>query len=224
MSELLPEVWTPKEGSEPEHKRRCGRRVLDIFTWLQCFGVYVSIRGMQSPSSIPELMAYMSTIVRVNQEYTGTAWLNYDTLYRKHAALKRDNKWSAINTTIYARCFTAAPRNPVRCGMCAATTHTTQDCVEGISPDTALERRMENMERQLTQWAPRPRPPIRHSGEVCNKWNREECTFPYCRHTHVCSICAGAHPATRCPRRGRQYGSNHSQGPYPHSGHQPGGP
>ena len=34
MDELLPEVWTMKEGGEPEPKRRCGRKVLDIFTWL----------------------------------------------------------------------------------------------------------------------------------------------------------------------------------------------
>ena len=101
MDELLPEVWTKKERGEPELKRRCGRKVLDIFTWLQCFGIYVSIRDMQSPTSIPEFMAYKSIIVRVNQEYAGMVWLNYDTLYRKHAALKKDTKWSVINTTIY---------------------------------------------------------------------------------------------------------------------------
>ena len=61
--------------------------MVDIFTWLQCFGVYVSIRGVQSPTAIPEFMAYMSMIVRVNQEYAGTAWLNYDTLFRKHAEI-----------------------------------------------------------------------------------------------------------------------------------------
>ena len=102
MDELLLEVWTMKEGGEPEPKRRCGRKVLDIFTWLQCFGIYVSIWGMQSPTSIPEFMAYMSMIVRINQEYAGMAWLYYDTLYCKHAALKKDTKWSVINTTIYA--------------------------------------------------------------------------------------------------------------------------
>ena len=56
------------------------------------------IWGMQSPTSIPEFMAYMSMIVRINQQYAGMAWLNYDTLYRKHAALKKDTKWSVINT------------------------------------------------------------------------------------------------------------------------------
>ena len=152
------------------------------------------------------------------------AWLNYDTLYRKHAALKKDTRWSAINTTIYARCFTGAPRNPVKCGVCASTTHDTQDCVEGLSSNTSLEQRLENMKRQLTQLAPRPRAPIRHSGEVYKKWNREECSFPYCRHTHVCSVCAGAHPATQCPRKGHPYVHNQTQGTYHRSGHQPRGP
>ena len=49
-------------------KRHYSRRVSDIFTWLQCFGVYVSICGVQSPEVIPELMPYMTTIIRVNRE------------------------------------------------------------------------------------------------------------------------------------------------------------
>ena len=37
MDELLPEVWTMKEGGEPEPKRRCGRKVLDIFYMASVF-------------------------------------------------------------------------------------------------------------------------------------------------------------------------------------------
>ena len=92
MGELLPEVLMPKEEGEPEAKRRSGKRVTDIFTWLQCFGVFVSVRGAQCPGSIPELMAYMSLIIRVSREYAGMAWWNYDVLFRRHAALKQDHR------------------------------------------------------------------------------------------------------------------------------------
>ena len=111
-----------KEGGEPEPKRRCGRKVLDIFTWLQCFGIC---------------------------QYLGHAVTNLNPRVhdRKHAALKKDTKWSVINTTIYARCVTGAPRNPVKCGVCASTTHDTQDCVEGLSSSMSIEQRMELMER-----------------------------------------------------------------------------
>ena len=57
MGELFPEVLLSKEEDEPDAKRRCGKRVTNIFTWLQCFGIYASIKGEKSPGSIPELMA-----------------------------------------------------------------------------------------------------------------------------------------------------------------------
>ena len=111
MKELLPEVCT-LEDYPPKPNRRCLRQVSDIFTWLQCFGVYVSIRGVQSKEVVPELMDYMTTIIRVHREYSGSEWRNYDMLFCKLADLRRDTKWSVINPTIYARCFTAATRNP----------------------------------------------------------------------------------------------------------------
>ena len=101
MEELLPEMCT-RENSEPRTKRRCSRRSLDIFPWLQCFGVYVSIQGSRSLEMIPELMVYMGTIIRAHREYTGSKWLRYDMLFRKHAALRNDTRWYVINPTIYA--------------------------------------------------------------------------------------------------------------------------
>ena len=204
MEELLPEVGNLEDDIPGEPKRRCSRRVYDIFTWLQCFGVYVSIRGAQAPEVIPELMAYMTTIIRVNREYSGTEWRSYDTLFRKHAALRRDTNWSVINPTIYARCFTAATRNPPRCKLCLAISHDTKDCSQQDITDYSLEGRLKSMEQTMWALAPaHPQTPVKSSGEVCRKWNRGECNYPYCRHTHVCSSCGGAHPVIRCPRHGR---------------------
>ena len=76
-----------KKGGGPELKRRCGRKVLDILKWLQS-----SWHNVHDCDSM--------------------AWLNYDTLYRKHTALKKDTKWSMTNTTTYPRCITGA-------GVCA---------------------------------------------------------------------------------------------------------
>ena len=77
MGELLPEFWSShrKEDIEGKHevKVRRSRKVTDIFTWLQCFGSYVSVRAQHTPSLIPELMAYTAAIVRVSQDYAGLA-------------------------------------------------------------------------------------------------------------------------------------------------------
>ena len=200
MEELLPEVCT-RGDVKPEAKRR-SRRAHDIFTWLQCFGVYASVRGSHSPEMIPELMAYMSTIIRTSREYAGTEWHTYDTLFRKHAALRRESKWLVINPTIYARCFTSAPRNPAKCELCLAVTHDTRDCSHR-EPSEDIETRLRSMEQSIQGWSPSQPRPIQFSGEVCRKYNKGECNYPYCKHTHVCSLCEGSHPAVRCTRRTR---------------------
>jgi hypothetical protein len=42
-----------------------------------------------------------------------------------------------------------------------------------------------------------------HSGqEVCFKWNGEKgCSYTPCRFTHLCNICRGNHPATKCSQK-----------------------
>lgn len=209
MEELLPEMCTREEG-EPGVKRRCSRRASDIFTWLQCYGAYVSIRGARSPEMIPELMAYMGTIIRAYREYSGSEWLKYDMLFRKHAALRKEPRWSVINPTIYARCFTAATRNPPRCEICLASTHDTKDCTHRDVGEGDIEGRLTSMEQTIQSLSTTPsRHNIQFSGEVCRKWNKGECSYPYCRHTHVCSLCGGPHPAVRCPKRNRSGVDNH---------------
>ena len=212
MEELLPEMCT-REDSEPGAKRRCSRRASDIFTWLQCFRVYGSIRGSRSPEMkmIPELMAYMGTIIRANRKYVGSEWLRYDMLFRKHTAFRNDTKWSVINPTIYARCFMAAARNPPRCETCLSVTHETKDCPQHDVSEWDIEARLRNMEQTIHNLPPAPtRHHIQFSGEVCRKWNKGECNYPFCRHTHVCSLCSGGtHPAIHCPRHTRSVMGSH---------------
>ena len=51
---------------------RChSRLVTDMFTWLQCFSMYVNIRASHSPAMLPELMAYMSHIIKIMQDWPG---------------------------------------------------------------------------------------------------------------------------------------------------------
>ena len=71
MGELLPECW----GSQ-------GRGNRDLFIggggrYLQCFTSYVSVQDSQHPEAIPELMAYMSMIVRSSQDFKDLVWLRY---------------------------------------------------------------------------------------------------------------------------------------------------
>ena len=77
MGELLPEFWALSKEDDGnmrgEAKVRRSRKVTDIFTWLQCFGTYVSVLAPAYPDRIPELMAYMTMIIRASQDYAGLA-------------------------------------------------------------------------------------------------------------------------------------------------------
>ena len=66
MAELLPEFWSSTrehDHSKQEAKSRRACSVQDIFTWVQCYSLYVSVIGPQHPSRIQELMAYQANIV-----------------------------------------------------------------------------------------------------------------------------------------------------------------
>ena len=107
MADLLPEVRLSDREGEPEKLlQRRPRCVTDIWSWLHCFGTYVSVLGPAYPQAIPELMAYMSLIIRCNQDYEGLAWVRYDMSFRRQAAASGNRNWSEVNSTLYSVCFT----------------------------------------------------------------------------------------------------------------------
>ena len=150
----------------------------------------------------------MATIVRVSQDFAGFAWVRYDAAYRQQAALTGNERWSVINTTLYTMCFTGRPSLTKRCELRFASTHTEQECAQRGGPDPEMKDRLKVLETAVLamtskqdQAAKLNHQPIKPSGKPCWKWNGGECTYPRCRHSHVCSRCGGNHPATKCPMR-----------------------
>ena len=187
MGELLPEFWSPRgeEGDVGrESKGRRSRKVTDIFTWLQCL---------------------MATIVRVSQDFAGLAWVRYDVAFRRQAAITHNDRWSIINSTLYTMCFTGMASSTKRCELCFASTHTEQECAQRGNPDPGMKDRLRAIETAVLaitgkqEQATKPVTfSVKPSGEPCRKWNSVGCSYPRCRHSHVCSTCRGNHPATKC--------------------------
>ena len=110
MGELLPEFWShtrEDDSQKPDTKTRKNRKVIDIFTWLQCYGTYVSVRAASNPALIAELVAYMIMIVRTSQDFSGLAWVRYDAAFRRQAALTGNTQWLQTRlgfTNLCVRC------------------------------------------------------------------------------------------------------------------------
>ena len=224
MGELLPEFGLATREDDPLGRKsaatRRARKVTDIFTWLHCYGRYVSVLGPKHPEAIAELMAYMDTIVRVCQDFSGLAWVRYDAGFRRQAALTGNRQWSRINSTLYTVCFTGNAQRTTRCELCLGTTHASGECALRGDPDPEMQSRVKAVESVVLALTARPKPVVKNegglffpSGQACRLWNRNSCRFPQCRHAHVCSSCGGAHPATSCPAYPLRVAQPSGQGP-----------
>ena len=201
MGELLLESWPlPTDNCSDDAgkpKQSCPRAVTDIFTRLQCFASYVSVHDSEKPDLISELIAYMTTILHVSQDFTGLGWVHYDAAFRHLVALSGNTRWSKINPTLYAMYFTGATRSASRCDLCMATSHKTTECAVLGYPPTDSQSRPHTLEPAVRQLPP-SRLAWRSVGKICRLWSQNSRTFLQCCHTHVCAFCCGNHPAVSC--------------------------
>ena len=71
----------------------------------------MGVVATRSPHRIPELLAYLIQIVRVNQEFEGSGWAVYDETFRRQAAVSGNQQWSKLNASLFSLCFTGRTQN-----------------------------------------------------------------------------------------------------------------
>ena len=208
MYEMLPGHWAITRDEKDNPKKTRGTNMVTEFpTWVQCFALYTSVLGGRFPELIPELMAYMATIARVSQDFAGLAWVRYDAAFRRQAATTGNRKWSQINPSLYALCFTGKAVEAPRCDLCLSLKHTTQKCQLQEEADPELPSRLKAVESAVVSLAARFQPTGSsttfgnrpRSEDLCRLWNRKACRYAKCRYRHACSKCGGGHPAMDCP-------------------------
>ena len=92
--------------------------------------VYLGVMSKKHPSAVPQMLAYMLTIIRVAQEFEDPAWILYDAAYRDKAAATKNRKWSQIDAGLYNLVFTGQARKLRFCKHCSACTHGSEECGE----------------------------------------------------------------------------------------------
>ena len=144
-------------------------------------------------------MAYMATITRVSQDFTGLAWVRYDASFRRQAAITGNRQWSRINPSLYSFCFMGCTAELKRCELCLSAGHTTKHCALISDPDPELPDRLKAVESVMVSLASRLPTPQQDKGkrplsaEICRLYNDNRCRFLKCRYRHVCSTCSGGH-------------------------------
>ena len=68
--------------------------VLDIHMWIHCFAIHLEVMANKQPTVLPELVAYMLFIIRIQREYDELVQQFYDEAFQDKAAAMGDKKWS----------------------------------------------------------------------------------------------------------------------------------
>ena len=196
MAELVPDTWRFQDDDQDKccHQAKWQRRgpVTDILLWVECYSSLVGVLASKFPTKVPELMAYLKTIVHAHKSFTGEGWVTYDACYRRKAAAVRSLEWSQIDFTLYNETFAGRARAIVRCRHCNSDLHSSAHCSlapEQTRPDPA------------PHGSERSRFDAKAGHQVCQLYNHRtgnRCRFSPCKFLHQCTDCRGGHPASQC--------------------------
>ena len=206
MHELLPECLADSgDTGKPGARTRAKKRTQELATWLQCFATYVRVLGPTNPMLVPQLMAYLATIIRASQEFE--SWAIYDDAYRRQAAAAGNWQWARVNPSLYSVCFTGKVKRSGRCERCLSAAHKTEECALPGDEDPDVAKRLKAIEAAVMALTQQGGPSGSTStqrtasvAEVCRKFNFSECRFKACKFAHRCATCRGPHPASQCPK------------------------
>jgi len=150
----------------PEHVKR---HVHDLSTWLEAFTKFINIASQIAPHRLSELLTYQATIITANNQFYPEAWLAYDLNFRSNAAADPTRRWDVVDTNLWQMSFTGKARPS--CPACRLT-HPATGGRCPFRPSKAITdqpARQQNSQRT-----------------ICRNFNHGRCTYPNCRHAHIC--------------------------------------
>ena len=95
--------WQEIPSSTASGLSRQRRKVPDLLSWVQCFGIYTAVVASRYPERIQKLLAYQTLMVREVRRCGGKGWLSYDSYFRQQMVGEwRGDGWGG-STPTYSR-------------------------------------------------------------------------------------------------------------------------
>ena len=125
----------------------------------------------------------------------------YDQNFRQQAAEVGSTEWARVDPSIYTQCFTGMALSAEGwCKFCQSIDHASENC-----PSRQHWQRKRGVPAASSQSMPQTKRVV-SANAICRKYNcyDRDCHFgKTCRFQHVCSICKGPHPVTKCGQGGK---------------------
>ena len=167
------------------------RKIDNPLTWASCFLAYAAVRA--SDPQTRDLLTYGCLIIRESQCHSGPGWLQYDKIFRQHAALSPSTVWNELNPSLHASTVLSYRAGPGRvCSLCHEPDHSASTCaLLVLHPHESLPPQAQSAcPPGSTAGSSAPGPSRRLCQEtlerICISWNRGRCT---CKFRHICTVC-----------------------------------
>lgn len=208
MRELLPETWQ-KDVEDTAGRSLWPRKpagpITDVLQWVQCFAALAGVLSRAYPSTVPELMAYLATIVKCARDFEGVSWAQYDRAYRRHAAQTKDLRWSRLNPTLYSLCFAGKAKRSVLCAHCLSDSHGSAQCPDNLFPWQGMFGPPQGVGPvQSAMFGAGGASRTRQTLQTCHLYNAKDgprCTYSQCKFAHRCAVCKGPHARYYCRQK-----------------------
>ena len=188
------------QAMQQQHQR-AQRHVMDIYTWTRCFALYMAVMSKKVEGMIPEMVAHLHTVLRLNRKAPSSpAWREYDLQFRMEMAAKEDKTWSTGDPWQYLACLPGfgSAQDPFD-----ALEQPVQSQDGSVTPPGA---NTSNKRKQEGGKGKQPAAPKRSKkAGVCRLLNSAPGGCPYgneCIFTHRCSNCGAFndHGQFACPK------------------------
>ena len=232
MKDLLADnmsLWNQLEALPGPHYVCSGlpkprlREIQSPLTWVLCFLAYIAVRTPDPQTR--DLLTYARLVVREAQRHGGPGWLEYDKIFRQHAALDSTVKWNELNPSLHASTVMTYRAGHSQCySLCHEPDHDTYACallgLQAQPPPLPSSHWPGSRSTSLPQHGGPVRKITRPETleRICVSWNRGRCSFAACSFRHICATCKQkGHRARDCQETpaDAQYKSASSSAPKP---------
>ena len=177
-------------------------------TWVSCFLAYAAV--CTHDVGTRDLLTYGRLVVREAQCHSGPGWLEYDRLFRQHAALSPSTAWNELNPSLHASTILSYRAGPGQtCSICHEPDHSASLCAmqalqsqptSSVTLPVTPRPLFGNSAGSVAAGSPIRRLPHQETLErICVSWNRGRCSFASCKFRHICATCRQrGHKARDC--------------------------
>ena len=177
------------------------REIDSPLTWVSCFLAYAAVKTTDQTTR--NLLTYGRLVIREAQRHSGPGWLEYDRIFRQHAALSPSTVWHEVNPSLHASTVLSYRTGLGQvCKICHELDHTAEICAmqvlqptppaTSVAPQPVLPRPQPTSRLGVSPSAAGPmRRPVRPETleRICVSWNKGRCSFPSCNFRHICTTC-----------------------------------